>query len=230
MYAYDRGGATASGLVAFVQLAPAVVFAPIGAALGERIPRIRMLALAHASFAATTLLGAAFLMVDADAAVRVWRRDPRGPRADACRPAHAAVLPTIARTPSELTAANVATGTVENVGVLVGSVAGGILLAEVGTAGVWLAAGVGLALGSLAVVGMRPAVVVRRQRLELTLDDDGPGPAIPVPGAIDAAHAADAAQVASPRGGSADPLGDPRRAATDPLPSRTCGSSCSCSG
>ena len=119
------------------------------------------------------------------------------------RPAHASVLPTIARTPSELTAANVATGTVENVGVLVGSVAGGVLLAEAGTAGVWLAAGVGLGLGFLAVVGMRPAVVVRRQRLELTLDDVGPGPAIPVPGAIDAVHAADAALVASPRGGGA---------------------------
>src|SRR6188472_478460 len=107
VYAYDRGGATESGLVAFAQLAPAVVFAPIGAAMGDRIPRIRMLALAHASFAATTLLGAA-------------------------------LLPTIARTPSELTAANVATGTMENVGVLVGSVAGGALLAAIGAAGVWL--------------------------------------------------------------------------------------------
>ncbi len=203
VYAYDRGGATESGLVAFAQLAPAVVFAPIGAAMGDRIPRIRMLALAHASFAATTLLGAALLFAGADALLVYGAAILAGLALTLVRPAHASVLPTIARTPSELTAANVATGTVENVGVLVGSVAGGVLLAEAGTAGVWLAAGVGLGLGFLAVVGMRPAVVVRRQRLELTLDDVGPGPAIPVPGAIDAVHAADAALVASPRGGGA---------------------------
>ena len=203
VYAYDRGGATESGLVAFAQLAPAVVFAPIGAAMGDRIPRIRMLALAHASFAATTLLGAALLFAGADALLVYGAAILAGLALTLVRPAHASVLPTIARTPSELTAANVATGTVENVGVLVGSVAGGVLLAEAGTAGVWLAAGVGLGLGFLAVVGMRPAVVVRRQRLELTLDDVGPGPAIPVAGAIDAVHAADAALVASPRGGGA---------------------------
>jgi MFS family permease len=203
VYAFDRGGATESGLVAFAQLAPAVVFAPIGAAMGERIPRIRMLALAHASFAATTLLGAALLFADADALLVYGAAILAGLALTLVRPAHAAVLPTIARTPSELTAANVATGTGENVGVLVGSVVGGVLLAAAGAAGVWLASGIGLALGSLAVVGMRPSVVVRRQRLELTLDDEGPGPAVPVPSATEAARAEQAAVVASPRGGGA---------------------------
>ncbi len=203
VYAYNRGGATESGLVAFAQLAPAVVFAPIAATLGDRIPRIRMLALAHAAFAATTLLGAALLLAGADALLVYGAAILAGLALTLVRPAHAAVLPTIARTPSELTAANVATGTVENVGVLVGSVAGGVLLAEAGTAGVWLVAGVGLVVGFLAVVGMRPATVVRRRRLELTLDEEGPGPALPVPGAVDAVRAAEVAVVASPRGGGA---------------------------
>jgi MFS family permease len=203
VYAYDRGGATESGIVAFAQLAPAVVFAPIGAAMGDRIPRIRMLALAHVAFAAATLLGAALLLADVDALLVYGAAILAGLALTLVRPAHAAVLPTIARTPSELTAANVATGTVENVGVLVGSVAGGLLLAETGAAGVWLVAGIGLVLGFLAVVGMHPAIVVRRQRLELTLDEEGPGPAIPVPAAVDAARAAEVAVVASPRGGGA---------------------------
>ena len=203
VYAYDRGGATESGLVAFAQLAPAVVFAPIGAAMGDRIPRIRMLAISHAAYAATTLLGGALLLVGADALLVYGAAILAGLALTLVRPAHAAVLPTIARTPSELTAANVATGTVENVGVLVGSVAGGALLASSGAAGVWLASGIGLVIGSLAVVTMRPAVVVRRQRLELTLDEEGPGPAIPVPGSVDAVRAAEAAAVVSPRGSGA---------------------------
>ena len=92
-----------------------------------------------------------------------WSSTPRSSSAGLAltlvRPAHAAVLPTIARTPSELTAANVASGTVENIGVLVGSVAGGVLLAATGPAGVFLVAGIGLLLGFLAVVGMRPVTV-----------------------------------------------------------------------
>ena len=203
VYAYDRGGATESGLVAFAQLAPAVVFAPLASALGDRIPRIRMLALAHATFAATTLLGAALLFADADALIVYGAAVLAGLALPLVRPAHAAVLPTIARTPSELTAANVATGTVENVGVLIGSVGGGLLLAAVGTAGVWLVSGLGMVVGFLAVVGMHPAVVARRRRLELTLGEDGPGPAIPVPGAVDAARAAEVAAVTSPRGSGA---------------------------
>ena len=48
----------------------------------------------------------------------------------------------------ELTAANVVSGMVENVGVLVGSVGGGVLLAATGPGGVFLVAGIGLLLGS----------------------------------------------------------------------------------
>jgi MFS family permease len=198
VYAYDQGGTTAAGLVAFAQLAPAVVFAPIGSALGDRIPRIRMLALGYAVYALLTLLAAAFLAVDADPLVVYAAVVVSGLALTLVRPAHAAVLPTIARTPSELTAANVASGTVENIGVLVGSVGGGVLLAATGPAGVFLVAGIGLLLGFLAVVGMRPVTTQRRQRVELTLAADGPGAAVPMPGALGAARAEEVALAASP--------------------------------
>ena len=86
VYAFDRGGATASGLVAFAQLAPAVVFAPIGAALGDRIPRTRMLALSYGSYGVLTLLTAVLLFADAPPLARVRRRRPRRPRAHARAP------------------------------------------------------------------------------------------------------------------------------------------------
>ena len=188
VYAFDRGGATESGVVAFVQLAPAVVFAPVASALGDRIPRIRMLALAYITFAATTLLVAALLLATADALLVYAAAVLAGLALTLVRPAHASVLPTIARTPSELTAANVATGTVESVGVLVGSVAGGFLLGVVGTGGVYLLAGIALVLGFIAVVGMHPVAVVRRRRpVELSISEGVVGDGSDAVGAPDEA-------------------------------------------
>jgi MFS family permease len=200
VFAYDRGGATASGLVAFAHLAPAVFFAPIGSALGDRIPRTRMLALAYLVFAALTLVAGVLLAGSADPLLVYAASILAGLGLTLVRPAQAAVLPTIARMPSELTAANVASGTVESIGVLVGAVGGGLLLEALGPAGVFLTAGGLLLVGFLAVVGMRPTEGGRRRRMELTLADGDIGAAVPVPGARGAADAAEVSVVAGPTG------------------------------
>src|SRR5258706_13102828 len=49
VYAYDHGGAVASGFVAIIQLVPAAFFAPVGASLADRYPRGRILTVAYAA-------------------------------------------------------------------------------------------------------------------------------------------------------------------------------------
>jgi hypothetical membrane protein len=80
------------------------------------------------------------------------------------RPTQAALLPQLARTPEELTAANLVLTTVEGVGIFVGPAIGGLLLAATGTdvvfavtAGVFLAAA-GLLVGIHGGAGAAPAV------------------------------------------------------------------------
>ncbi|HEX5013256.1 MAG TPA: hypothetical protein VFV72_03780, partial [Candidatus Limnocylindrales bacterium] len=43
VYAYERGGATEAGVIAFAMVAPAAVIAPLAAAAGGRLRRERML-------------------------------------------------------------------------------------------------------------------------------------------------------------------------------------------
>ena len=59
----------------------------------------------------------------------------------AVRPAQAALLPTVARTPKELTAANVTSSTIESLGIFGGPAIGGVLLAVTSQEVVFGAAG-----------------------------------------------------------------------------------------
>jgi hypothetical protein len=128
VYAYDRGGTTTAGLVAVAQLVPGALFAPFAGALADRHPPGRILALGYGCqaigmglTAAVIAGGAPDLLVYASAAA-----------AQTCitftRPSQAALIPGIARTPDELTAANVVSGWVESVMVLGGPFTAGLIL------------------------------------------------------------------------------------------------------
>jgi MFS family permease len=128
VYAYDRGGTTAAGLVAVAQLVPGAIFAPFAGALSDRHPAGRVLALGYGCqaigmglTAAVIAAGAPDLLVYASAAA-----------AQTCitftRPAQGALIPAIARTPDELTAANVVSVWVEGAMVLAGPFVAGLIL------------------------------------------------------------------------------------------------------
>jgi hypothetical protein len=151
VYAYQQGGATAAGVVALVQLAPAAVFAPIGGLLADtRLPE-RVLgggyaaqAVAMAATAATLLGGGAPVLGYALAAVVTTA-------ITVPRPAQAVLTPRLARAPEQLTGFNVLVGWIESIALLVAPALTGVMLIFASPGAVF-AVCAGLALGATLLV------------------------------------------------------------------------------
>jgi MFS family permease len=120
LYAYERTGPLSVGLVALIQLVPAALLAPAAASLGDRVPRERVLAVGYAVQAATMLATAAAMQVVAPVVVVYALAAITASTLVVTRPTQSALLPSLAVSPDELTAANAASGVVEGAGVLVG--------------------------------------------------------------------------------------------------------------
>ena len=162
VYAYQQGGATAAGVVALVQLAPAAVFAPIGGLLADTRRPERVLtggyaaqAVAMAATAATLLGGGAPALGYAlAAAVTTAITVPR--------PAQAVLTPRLARAPEQLTGFNVLVGWIESIALLVAPALTGVMLIFASPGAVFavcagLALGAGLLVRSLGRDRTRPA-------------------------------------------------------------------------
>jgi MFS family permease len=173
VFAYEEGGVSAVGIAGLVRLLPAAVVAPFAASLGDRFPRERFLL-------AMTLVGAAALggsavafAVDAELLVFAFAA-LLGLSITLIRPALQAVLPSLARTPRELIAANGATSTIESLGTLVGPLLAGVLV-SVADAGLVFALSSGVLLLA-ALVLLRVRV---EGRVELLADaETGAGQAL----------------------------------------------------
>ena len=151
IYAYDAGGPTGVGIAGLVRLLPAAVVAPFAATLGDRFRRERFL-LAMALTGAAALAGSAAAAFAGGRVLVFGLAAVVGLSATLTRPALQALLPSLARTPEELIAANGATSTIESLGTLAGPVVAGVLVSwsEVGVvfvfgsvvlgAGAWLLA------------------------------------------------------------------------------------------
>jgi MFS family permease len=137
VYAYDSGGAAAVGLVGLIRFLPAAAAAPFSALLGDRLPRRRVMLLADLVRAAAIAGATAAAIVDAPAGAVYALAGLTSVVSTAFLPAQAALLPSLARTPQELTAANVASSTIEGVGSFAGPAVGGLLLAATGTSTVF---------------------------------------------------------------------------------------------
>ncbi|HSP71413.1 MAG TPA: MFS transporter [Gaiellaceae bacterium] len=156
VYAYEQGGAAAVGLVAVLRTIPAAIVSPFAAVLGDRLPRERVML--AADLARAGLLGgaAAVALVDGPSYAVYALITVSAMTTMLFHPAQAALLPSLARSPEELTAANVSSSTIESVGSFVGPAIGGLLLAAT-SAGVAFAFTAGAFLWSaLMVARLRP--------------------------------------------------------------------------
>jgi MFS family permease len=129
VYAYRVGGATDVGLVALVRLLPAAVVAPFAALLGDRFRRRRIMVAADLARACAMGGAAAAVFAGAPAGVVYALAVLTAVTGTAFAPAQSALLPSLARTPEELTAANATSTTLESLAFFVGPALGGLLLA-----------------------------------------------------------------------------------------------------
>jgi MFS family permease len=161
VYAYEQGGATAVGVVGLARWLAAAVASPFAAILGDRYDRRWVMA--GSDLARATLIAGASLAVFAAAPpiVIYVLAGLVSVASTAFRPAEAALIPSLARTPEELTAANVAASTIESVGIFAGPAIGGLLLAAAGTGVVFLVTGAAMLWSALLIARIQPAAEVK---------------------------------------------------------------------
>jgi MFS family permease len=157
VFAYERGGAASVGLAGLIRLLPAALVAPAAATIGDRFRRERFLLalsllamLAFAGSAAAATAGSAALVYAFAAVV--------GVATTLIRPTLQALLPSLARTPSELISANAATSTIESTGTLVGPLVAGVLVATVSVEAMFWVCAAAVAVGALLLARVRSQV------------------------------------------------------------------------
>ena len=155
VFAYRHGGAGEVGLVAVIQLAPAAVVAPLAASFGDHYPRERALLGSYLLQAATMGVMAGALLGSAPLAVVYLLAACTNAAITLTRPIQAAILPSLSRSPAELTAANVMAGSIENLAILGGPAIAGLVLQAFGPAPVF-AASAAVSLASAALVAGLP--------------------------------------------------------------------------
>jgi MFS family permease len=160
VYAYRDGGTSAMGIAAVALLVPSAVLAPFVAQLGDRMPRERALALSYLVQGLTAGVTAVVLALDLPSAAVYASAIALNVAITATRPTHLSILPELAETPAQLTAANALTSSLEGFAIFIGPLLTGVMLAISGPQLVFAVMAV-----SLTVMGLVVFAVHSRSRI-----------------------------------------------------------------
>jgi hypothetical protein len=175
LVAFADGGAEAVALVAVVRLLPAAVLAPFVGALGDRLPRERVLIGSSLVRGAATLAAAAALAAGAPVAVVYVLAIVSTIAFTPFRPAHSALVPSLCRTTEDLTMATAVRGMLDSLSVMTGPFIAAGLVAVADVWAVFAFAGAAAIVSALVLVGLRyerapaPAGHERRRRIAAEL-------------------------------------------------------------
>jgi MFS family permease len=128
VWAYTHGGAAGASLIVIVQLVPCIFVAPYLGAITDRARAGRVLLIGLLVMGGTMSAVAVAMAVDAPRLLIFILAPIMNLALSVPRPAQAALLPGVVRTPLELTAANVVSSWMENASVLIAPALTGVML------------------------------------------------------------------------------------------------------
>jgi MFS family permease len=173
VYAYEQGGARAVGVVGLLRWGIAALVSPFAAVFGDRYDRRLVMVASDLVRAALIVAAAAAVFSDTEPALVYALAALVSVAGTPFRPAEAAYTPQLARTPDELSAANVVAAAIESTGIFVGPALGGLLLAWTSTGTVFLATAGAIVVSALFILGIRgPGTETRQERGSETIVEE----------------------------------------------------------
>ena len=127
--AFERSGAAGVGVLLVIRMVPAALAAPLTSVLGDRYHRARVMISADLVRSAAMACAAAVSFAGGPVWILYALAGLVAVASTAFRPAQAAIVPSLARTPAELTAANAVSSTIEGAASFLGPAIGGVILA-----------------------------------------------------------------------------------------------------
>src|SRR5262245_54120263 len=155
VYAYDHGGASAAGFTSLGLLVPGLLMAPIIGRAADGPRPIRLLFLVYLVQSITAIVAAIGASADAPPVIVIGLVAIVVTCVAFVRPAAAVVEPSLVRSASELTSANLLSGYCQSAAVLLGPLLAAILIAVDGAALVIAACGVLTLLSALMTAPLR---------------------------------------------------------------------------
>jgi MFS family permease len=173
VFIFETDGAVVLGVVSVIRYAAVAVIGPFTAALADKFDRRKVMIWSESLRGILMLVGALVIIADGAPIVVYGLAVFTAIAATPFRPAQAALLPTLSRSPDELTAANVASSTIESVSSFIGPAIGAALIAWVGVEAAFLANALSAVWLTVLVASIRPIARYEDPASESSDEDEG---------------------------------------------------------